>query len=169
VKVAVDTSVFVGVTVTVPVAVSTDVCVDVGVAVKVPHGPVPTVFVSSVTWPFLASSLPSTVAEFNSVIEVNAMIVPEKALDAPSVAELPTTQNTFFACAPLESVIMLFVAVIRVVDALKMNTALLSPLPLRIRVPVSPKVPESYTPGIRVDPPSSVPGFAVVARPDASL
>ena len=42
------------------------------------------------------------------------MMVPTKSVLVPSVAELPTCQNTLHACASLISVTELFVAVVSV-------------------------------------------------------
>jgi hypothetical protein len=124
-----------------------------------------------VTWAFLARSLPSTAAPAARSIESMAMIVPAKLVEAARVAELPTTQNTFLGCALFIKLTMLPAAVIRVVSAWNMKTALLSPPPSSVRVPVSPKVParELYTPGGRVVPPNSGATVAVVVRVDASL
>ena len=56
-----------------------------------------------VTAPFLASTRPWTVAPVSSDAEVSAMRVPTKVDDEFNVAELPTTQKTWQACAPLIS------------------------------------------------------------------
>jgi hypothetical protein len=180
VSIAVDVAVFTGVFVIVSITVEVDVTVSTGVPVNVTVAvPVAvavmapqlvlTMFVSRVTAPFLASRLPSVVAPVSRVIDVMAIIVPAKDVDVPSVAELPTTQNTFFACAPLIRLTELLSAVINVLAVLRIKTALLSPLPFSVSVPVNPKVPESYTPGGSVDPPNSAPIEAVEVRPAASL
>jgi hypothetical protein len=124
--------------------------------------------VSSVTWAFRARSLPSTTAFENNVIESMAMIVPEKVEAPPKVAELPTTQNTFFACAPLIRIISLFAAVTSVLPDFNMKDALTSPPPSRVRGPVKESVPAEYTPAVSVVPPNSLAIPAVSARPDAS-
>ena len=59
------------------------------------------------------------------------------------VAELPTIQNTWSAVAPLIRDTMLSPAVMKVLPARKMNTALALPPPSRMTVPVKPKVPAS--------------------------
>src|ERR1035437_2506245 len=86
-----------------------------------------TVFVSSVTAPLRANIRPLAVALVVRVIEVRAKIVPSRCEDVPRVAELPTCQNTFAACAPPIKTTLLLAAVIRVEAAWKMNTALGSP------------------------------------------
>lgn len=53
------------------------------------------VLVSKVTAPFRASARPSIVAPVLRVIEVSARMLPRRELLVPSVAELPTCQNTF--------------------------------------------------------------------------
>ena len=55
------------------------------------------VFVSRVTAPFRASMRPSTVARVVRVMLVSAIRVPSKLDAVPSVAELPTCQNTLQA------------------------------------------------------------------------
>src|ERR1035437_1491516 len=100
-----------------------------------------TVLVSSVTAPLRASNWPLTVALVVAVIEVKARIVPSKCEDMPRVAEVPTCQNTFAACAPFIRTTLLLAAVIKVDAAWKMNTALGSPWASNVSVPVMPKVP----------------------------
>ena len=159
VKVAVAVSTGVKVAVTVSTGVKVAVAVSTGVFVAVSTGELVavtvsvgvstslqfslTTFVSMETAPSIANRLPSTVALVISVMEVIAIMVPAKSVDAPSVAELPTSQNTFAACAPLIRFTELPAAVIKVVVALNMKTALLSPPPSRVSTPVMPKVPES--------------------------
>jgi hypothetical protein len=118
------------------------VVVTVGVSLGTPQGLELKVLLSRVTAPFMAKSLPLTEAPVIRVIEVIAMTVPAKALELSRVAELPTTQNTFPACAPLTSATELPAAVISVLVAWKMKTAPLSPAASRVRVPVSPHVPD---------------------------
>ena len=55
----------------------------------------------------------------------------------PSVAELPTFQNTLPPCAPLISVTAEALAVVSVLPMLKMKTELGLPRPLRVRAPVN--------------------------------
>ena len=58
--------------------------------------------VSSVTAPFRASALPSTIsAPVFSVMLVSARIFPRKSVFVPRVAELPICQNTLQQFAPL--------------------------------------------------------------------
>ena len=72
------------------------------------------VFVSRLTAPVLASSLPWIVAAVFAVIVAEAMIVPTKLVPVPSVAEEPTCQNTLHACAPLMSFTLVLEPVISV-------------------------------------------------------
>src|ERR1051325_6605799 len=57
---------------------------------------------SRVTAAVRASSRPSTVAPVVTVMEAKAMMVPLNTEPVPSVAELPTCQNTLAARAPLD-------------------------------------------------------------------
>ena len=59
-------------------------------------------------------------------------------MDVPSVAELPTFQNTLQACAPLTSLTRLADAVISVEPAWKTKAAFGSPWASSVSVPVSP-------------------------------
>ena len=59
----------------------------------------------------------------------------------PSVAELPTIQNTLHGCAPLISTTELEDAVIRVDSAKKMKIAFGSFWPSKVSTPVIPSVP----------------------------
>jgi hypothetical protein len=63
------------------------------------------VFVSRVTAPLRAKSLPSTVAPVVAVMLVSARMVPRNLVPVPRVAELPTCQKTLQDCAPLIRVI----------------------------------------------------------------
>jgi hypothetical protein len=101
------------------------------------------VFVSSVTAPFLASKRPPITAPVVAVIEVRARTFPMNDEPVPSVAELPTCQYTLQGCAPLSSSTLLLDAVISVDCIWKMKTALGSPSPFSVSVPVIPKVPEA--------------------------
>ncbi len=66
--------------------------------------------------------------------------MPTKVVSVPSVAELPTCQNTLQAWAPLISATVLFEAVMRVLADWKMNTELGSFWPSSVTVPVSDRV-----------------------------
>lgn len=57
--------------------------------------------VSNVIASVIAINLPSTVAPVFAVIDENAIMVPLKSELVPRVAELPTTQKTLSAVAPL--------------------------------------------------------------------
>ena len=76
-----------------------------GPAIRPPVVPPPVqsgfviVFVSRVTAPFSANSLPFTVALVVAVMESLAMTVPTKLVPVPRVAELPTRQKTLHAFA----------------------------------------------------------------------
>ena len=90
----------------------------------------------SVTAPFRASARPMSTTLSLSVMLVKAMMFPFHWLPTPRVAELPTHQYTFFACAPFWS--NTFPAVVSVEGARITNSALLSPLPSSVTVPVTP-------------------------------
>ena len=160
------------------VVVSGDVVVTGGVVViggvvvtggsVVPQPGLVIVFESRVTAPSRASSRPCTSAFVVAVIDARAMIVPTKSVPVPSVAELPTCQNTLHGLAPLISETLLSDAVISVDAAWKMNTALELPCASSVRVPVRPNVPEPYNPANNVCPPSSTPVEVAPGRPAAS-
>jgi len=111
-----------------------------------PTGPIPDpirshtviVLVSSVTAPVLAQAAPQLMREpvFNVMLAC-ARMSPAKDVVVPSVAELPTRQNTLPPCAPFSSVTVEALAVVSVLPMLKMNTALGLPRALRLSVPVS--------------------------------
>jgi len=101
------------------------------------------VLLSNVTAPLRANTLPSTVAPVVTVIDAKARMFPTKAEYVPIVAELPTCQKTLQTWAPLVRLTTLYDAVTSVDAALKMKTALGSPLPLRVRVPVISNVPDA--------------------------
>jgi hypothetical protein len=81
-----------------------------------------------------------TVALVVAVMDASARIVPTMDESVPSVAELPTCQNTLQGSAPLVSTTVLFDAVINVAADLKTKTASGSPCASRVRVPVIPRV-----------------------------
>jgi hypothetical protein len=97
---------------------------------------------SRVTAPFRANTRPSNAAPVCSEAEVNAKMFPTNVVPVPSVAELVTCQNTLHAWAPLIRLTVLPDPVIRVDPAWKMNTALASPCPSRVTVPVRPSADE---------------------------
>jgi hypothetical protein len=72
------------------------------------------VFVSNVTSPLSANTLPSTVALVVNVIDVKAKMFPTKIEPVPMVAELPICQKILHACAPLMRLTTLFDAVVSV-------------------------------------------------------
>nr|WP_246507058.1 hypothetical protein [Actinocrinis puniceicyclus] len=112
------------------------VAVAVGLGEVVLHTGRVTVLVSSDTCPLRASSLPVMLAPVVAVMDVRARMLPLKVEFVPSVAELPTCQNTLHACAPLISATLLAEPVIRVLAISKMNTELGSPWPSSVTVPV---------------------------------
>lgn len=75
-----------------------------------------------------------------AVIEAIAMIVPTKTEFVPSVAELPTCQNTLHSCAPFMSAMVLSELVIKVESDRKMKTDEGSPCPSKTSDPVSERV-----------------------------
>jgi hypothetical protein len=93
---------------------------------------------SSVTAPILARARPWISVPVVTVMDWSAMMVPTKVEFVPSVAELPTCQNTLQGCAPLTRMTLLAEAVVSVDPAWKIQTAFGSPLALRVRAPVRP-------------------------------
>ena len=92
--------------------------------------------VSRVTAPLRANSEPRMTAPVLAVIDVRARIDPMNLEATPSVAELPTCQNTLHAAAPLISSMLLSGEVMTVDPAWKMKTAFGSPWASRTSVPV---------------------------------
>ncbi|MDQ0662814.1 hypothetical protein QFZ35_001312 [Arthrobacter ulcerisalmonis] len=130
------------------VAVVVAVSVEVAVAVPVAAGGVVDAgaqaglvitFVSRETCPLRANARPSTLALVSTVMEVSARMVPLKLDAVPSVAELPTCQNTLQAWAPLMRMTLLAEAVTRVEATWKTNTELGLPWPSRVSCPLSAK------------------------------
>jgi len=150
VPVAVGVAVLVAVGVAVPVAVGVAVLVAVGVAVPVAvgvavsvAGGVPahpteeTMLESIVTAPVRAKALPDRVAPLSKVILASASTLPTNIVPVPSVAELPTCQNTLQAEAPLIRRTDALLAVVSALPIWKMKTALGSPWPLSVSAPVN--------------------------------
>ncbi len=77
--------------------VSVTVSVTVSVGPGAAQGARMTRLLSSVTAPFLANTRPCTVAPVVIVALVKARMVPTNIVVVPSVAELPTCQNTLQA------------------------------------------------------------------------
>src|SRR6185503_2752227 len=102
------------------------------------YGRVMVLLVPSDTAPFLASARPMRFALSTSVMLVRAMMLPCHCDPVPIVAEEPTCQYTFFACAPLISTT--FPAVVSPVPAWKTKVALGSPPPSSVRLPVTPRL-----------------------------
>jgi hypothetical protein len=131
VGVAVVVTVSVGVTVAVGVSVATG-----GVVVAGAQEGLVITFVSRDTCPLRANARPSTFAPVSRVIEVRARMVPLKLDAVPSVAELPTCQNTLQAWAPLIRMMLLAEAVTRVEATWKTNTEPGLPWPSRVSCPL---------------------------------
>ena len=131
--------------------------VEVEVADGVVHDGVVMVSASSVTAPLRAKTRPTIVVPVSTVMLCIANTEPWKLDPLPRVAELPTCQKTLHACVPLIRLTWLADAVVSVlVAAWKTNTALGSPPPSSVSVPVKPnEEAELYTPGCRVWPPRS--------------
>jgi hypothetical protein len=165
----VDTGVVVDVDagVVVDVDVGVVVVVDVDVVAQIPFV---MVLVSSVTAPFRANNCPCTVAPVVAVMDVKAKMCPTKWEFVPKVAEVPTFQKIRQYRAPLMRFTLLSDAVMSVEAVLNMKTASGSPWASSVRVPVIWNVPavESYTPGVRVVPPSSVGMVVTGVLPAAS-
>jgi len=77
------------------------------------------VLVSSVTAAVSAKALPQNVAPVSSVMLLDARIFPKKAVSVPSVAELPTCQNTPVPAPPLTTSTAEPLAVVRVLPIWK--------------------------------------------------
>jgi hypothetical protein len=106
---------------------------------RILHGQVGTFtgLLSKVTAPVRASALPFSVAPVVSVTDAFAIMFPANVVLVPSVAELPTCQNTFLDRAPPDMVTWLLpAAVVRVDTIWKIQTPLAPPL--RARFPVIP-------------------------------
>jgi hypothetical protein len=112
----------VGVALGVAVGVPLGVAVGVGEAAAA-HVDLVTVFESNVIAPLRARRRPAAEVPVSAVTEVRARMVPTKTEFVPSVAELPTCQNTLHAWAPLISATRLPEAVMSVLAAWKMKTA----------------------------------------------
>lgn len=114
----------------------------VGDSVGVGRGPsaqieLETPLVSIVTAPFRASVRPATVAPVVTVMLVRARMLPENRLSVPSVAELPTCQNTLHRDAMLMRETLEVLAVVSVLPIWKTKTAAGFPRAFSVSVPVS--------------------------------
>ena len=92
---------------------------------------------SSVTAPVRATARPVMPAPLFNVMLACATIVPIKVVVVPSVAELPTCQNTLHAVPLLVITTVAPLAVVSVLPILKTNTAAESPCASSVRVPVN--------------------------------
>jgi hypothetical protein len=97
-----------------------------------------TLLVSNVTAPVRANNLPDMLTPVFMVILVSAMIFPLNAVVVPSVAELPTCQNTLQGEALLIRTTDDADAVVSVLPILKTQTALGSPWASSVSAPVNP-------------------------------
>ena len=93
------------------------------------------VFESIVTAPFIANARPRSVAPVSSVTDWVAMIVPEKSVDVPNVADDVTCQNTLHAWAPFSKTTDAEEPVMSVDPAWKIHTEFGSFCPFSIRTP----------------------------------
>src|SRR4051812_28970485 len=96
------------------------------------------VSLSRVTAPLRARARPWTTTALWTVIDVRAKMLPTNTEPVPSVAELPTCQNTLHSVAPLISSIELPELVINVESVWKMKTALGLFWPSRTSWPLRP-------------------------------
>lgn len=94
--------------------------------------------VSRVTEPSMARTWPLTVTPMVTVMEIWARTLPAKSVSVPRVAELPISQMTFLAVAPLMRSTWLAVAVVRVDPIWKIHLALRSPWASSVSVLLSP-------------------------------
>lgn len=142
---------------------------DVVAAVVVQTGTV-IVLSCNVTAPFWASNRPETVAPVSAATDVSARMLPTNVVELPSVAELPTCQNTLQARAPPVSCTTLADEVINVeLGALKMKTAAGLLPASSVSVPVRLRAGDpAYTPGPSVRPPRLPASVVTGVRPRAS-
>ena len=137
VAVAVAVSVAVGVAIPVAVAIAVSVAVGVTVFVGATVQSCEMVLVSIVTAPVCAKALPDRFAPVSKVMLAFASILPTNAVVVPSVAELPTCQNTLQLEAPLISSTDAALAVVSVLPIWKMKIPLGSPRPSSVSAPVN--------------------------------
>src|SRR6185312_381437 len=92
---------------------------------------------ASVTAPLRARALPATLAPVFVVMVVRATMLPSNDVVVPSVAELPTCQDTPQADPPLMTFTIEPEAVVSVLPILKTKAAAGLPCALSVSVPVS--------------------------------
>src|SRR5450631_374129 len=93
---------------------------------------------SSVTAPVPAHAAPQVILEpVSSVMLACARMSPANDVVVPSVAELPTLQNTLPPCAPFNSETTDALAVVSVLAILKIKTEFGLPRPFRLSTPVN--------------------------------
>ena len=90
---------------------------------------------SSVIWPVVQSSLPSTADAVPTEFDDCARMVPLKLTPPPRVDEEPIAQNTLAAFAPLTRKTLAPLLTVSADPSWKIQTALESPWPSRTRVP----------------------------------
>jgi hypothetical protein len=127
--------------------------------------------VSRVTAPVAASTRPCTVTAVATVTDVFARMEPTNTDDVPSVAELPTCQNTLHSCAPLMRLTVLLDAVMSAESVWKMKTDVGSFAPSSTSGPERASAPlfgPAYTPPCRTWFVRSAGVVASIERPAAS-
>src|SRR3989442_9315033 len=118
----------------------------------VSHNTAETLLVSIVTAPLSAKALPDTLAPVVRVMLATARIFPVNAVPVPSVAELPTAQNTSVSRAPPVMTTDELIPVVRVLPILK--TQIEPAGPLRVSLPLtSAHLGKQWEPGVSVNPP----------------
>ena len=83
-----------------------------------------------------AYRLPLDAVPVVTVMEASARMFPAKLVYVPSVAELPTCQKILHGFAPLISITLALLAVMRVLPIWKIKTLLAFPCPSRMSCPV---------------------------------
>jgi hypothetical protein len=103
-----------------------------------------------------AMAQPFNVAPTPTAMELPARMDPSRTLLAPRAAAVPSTQRIFFAFAPPVKMTEVSAPVVKVVPAIKINSASASPSPSKVTWALTAKlmaVPKRYTPGVNIRPP----------------
>jgi hypothetical protein len=130
------------------------------------------VLLDKVTSPVRARARPLRWDPESMVTDAYARIVPCTVEVVPIVAELPTCQKTFPACAPFERMTARPEVVVSADATWKTKTPLGLPPPLKVRSPeeIASEEVDLYSPGVRVCPPMFPATLtAQFERPAASL
>ena len=114
-----------------------EVVVNVEEVVTLVHIEESMLLVSIVTAAVCARALPDTLAPVFNVMLASARIFPANAVVVPSVAELPTCQNTLHGFPPLIITTEELLAVVSVLPIWKIKSAFGLPCALRVSGPVS--------------------------------